>query len=198
MAMATQVRIPHQTLETKDYIFYDTTLITTNTQDSLFQVPLHGTGNGITGKTFRHTNMKTAGQFPTDIKEFYILGYTAWISPALMKSTSIDADIDFINKLMNGYFEIKLSETIFPPIPINLICQNNIQIYPPNTNVAVYSIEPAIFKDKGFLPFAPDLAIKVEPGTKVRVDVKLESAPGSENPFYLSFGFLGILVRIVL
>ncbi|MEM5830625.1 MAG: hypothetical protein QXO40_00255 [Candidatus Aenigmatarchaeota archaeon] len=167
--------------------------MTTNTEDTLFIVGKGGSGNGFTNKTYFHTNFVTGGEFPRDIIAFYPLGYTAWITPIV----SVDNDfsnIGFLQKLTNGYFTIWYGSYRHLTIPISFICQLKpyIQASAVNSQV-IYSIDAPFYRGKGFYPIPTKFTFKVEGGTQFKVEVRLQEAPGQNNPYVLHFAVIGVL-----
>ena len=182
-------------------VIYDSTLITTGANDTLFQVPIGQTGNGFAvPKTVFHTNMETAGKLPNN-EEFRILGYGMWVQPVGNDTNKgwWDADatttIDFLAALSHGFVKIRLENKDYRYIPIAML--SNVRVHPDHDipDVINVCIESPLVRNTGFLALrAP---VHISAGRQIGVDVDLAAPPGEDNPFHLYFGFWGVRIRSV-
>lgn len=183
------------TREAIDDILYDCAKFgdTTTTSTELFQVPVSGTGNGITGKTYHDTNLAQQGQLPND-ETFKVLGVGITIAPLVTADANGTGNALYWTETVQGYCEMRVANKVYYRWSIPLLLQARLQVAHDLAAVCTYPIEAPHLPMKGFVPVIRPYYIRA--GNQFKVTMYWNRAhAGSSTPFYIYFMILGIRFR---
>lgn len=192
----------------KEYIpdiVYDSCLFTSSSANpqSLFTVNIGGTGNGITGKNYFHTNMEQVGKLANK-ERFVVYGMSIWLEPNSAATlgfhdTNASDNIAHIGYLTTGYASVKIQNKTYREFPISYLTQFRCQPISGVASRCVYAIQSPLCADTGFFRLSAPMVFGVD--EQFGVDLKLETLPPAisqvENYFLLFFGFWGLRERAI-
>lgn len=169
--------------------FQDTTTLSTE----LFQVPLSGNGNGITGKTYFHTNMAQQGQLPND-ETFKVLGVGMTISPLVSGDATGLVNSTYFSESQNGYCELRVGNKMYYRWAQSLLLQARLHVAHDLAAICTYPVEAPHLPGKGFIPVIRPFYIKA--GNTFKVSMYWNAVHSANaTPFFVYFMLLGIRFR---
>jgi hypothetical protein len=182
-------------IEHIDDVIYDSCLPDSSmTTTTLFTVSVGNTGNGITGKTYEHTNMESVGALSNNEK-MTLYGVTSFVTPTFTDDTDVDTNTTFLNKIFTGYAEVFLASKSYNYYQLSMLNHSNVKYASPVASKIGIIFTPPLWKSKGFIPFNRPLVLAST--NAIKVVVNWSAAVGASNPFYLYVAFVGIRTRNV-
>lgn len=181
--------------EVIDDIIYDSAKFgdTTTTSTELFQVPVSGTGNGITGKTYYHTNMTQNGTLPND-ESFKVLGVGIRLAPAVSGDANGTDNSSYYNTSTNGYCELRVGNKMYYRWAQSLLQQSFFQVAHDLAAICTYPLRPPHMPQKGFIPVLKPFYIR--PGVPFKVSMTWNTVhAGASTPWTIYFCLFGIRFR---
>lgn len=183
------------TREVIDDILYDACKFsdTSTTSTELFQVPVSGSGNGITGKTELHTNLRQQGQLPND-ETFKVLGVGMTMSPLVSSDANGTGNALYWQESTAGYAELYIANKSYYRWTMSLLQQARLQVAHDLAAICTYPIEAPHLPMKGFIPLIRPVYIRAGNQFKVKLNWVAAHA-GASTPFTIYFMILGIRFR---
>jgi hypothetical protein len=177
-----------------NFILYDTcTAINTSAlSTTLFQTPIGGSGNGITGKTALHTNMTNPGVLAND-EQMRIFGYGGWLTPTLKIGATVAATTDNLEKFLNGYIRIMLGPKTYRYAPLALMCNSRGNFTDTTATTSINIAETPFAEKTGFMRLA--MPVHMFPRDQFKVEINWAAANLSTNVWYYTFAFIGVIIR---
>jgi hypothetical protein len=183
------------TREAIDDILYDCCKFSdsTTTQTELFQVPVSGSGNGITGKTELHTNLRQQGQLPND-ETFKVLGVGITLGPLVTSDADAIVNAKYFDEATRGYCELRIANKVYYRWTMSLLSQARLNVAHALTGICTYPIETPHLPMKGFIPLIRPVYIRA--GNQFKVTMTWNRAhSASSTVFETYFMMLGIRFR---
>ena len=181
--------------EAIDDILYDCAqfLDTTTTSTELFQVPVAGTGNGITGKTEFHTNLRQQGTLPND-ETFKVLGVGITMSPLVSGDANGTGNSLYFKESQSGYCEMRVGNKVYYRWAIPLLLQARLKVAHDLAAICTMPVEAPHLPMKGFIPVIRPFYIRS--GSQFKVTMYWNTVHAANaTPFFTYFMILGIRFR---